>query len=88
MLDRQLRNFSSDANAPVKQNQIQSSFRRGLLFNPVIDLFKNPWHAHENCWSNFAQVRTNRVERLAKINFHAVIQIHVHGAAFEYVRER
>src|SRR6266508_2527563 len=78
----------SDSNGPFKQQAIHSSFLCGSLFRLRQNLFINPRYANKDGRVHFAQIDPNLIQRLAEVNAHAMMQIHVHCLPLESMRQR
>src|SRR6266480_1526762 len=80
--------FFTDRDPPGEERQILPAFLRGLVLNSREDRLEKTWYAHEDRWFHLAQVLPDPVERFAKKDSHAVMQVHVHGQALKDMRQR
>ena len=83
-----LRVFTRNVNGPCEHRRGQLPRLGRTLANARVDLLENTRHANQHGRTHLAQVWSNGLQRLRKIDRHAAMQIHVHRLAFKNMRQR
>jgi hypothetical protein len=88
MSEHKLRVLTRNRDGPREQHHAHFPTLRSTLTNALVDLFEDARHTHQHRWTHFAQVWTNRLQRLREVNSHALVQVHVHRLPLENMRQR